>query len=701
MHFSSHLLNQAAMAACWTLVHSLWQGLVLVILTGLVMVSTRKSRPVVRYRLLSVLMVFFVAAAAMTFALEWSAQVGRHGVAQWPWLPSEQAQVHEPGQTRTARAVADVVSVTGGEIGVVPVTGSGVAMWERVSGFLSEHAMLIVAVWLIILGVRLARMCSAMAYTRHIRRHLSQASPEEWNGRLNAMCERMGFRRPVLLLESAVMKIPAVFGHLKPVIFVPLGFFSQVSPGQAEAILLHELAHIKRNDYLMNLLQNMAVHLFFFNPAVLWLSALLREEREHCCDEMAIAGTGDKKQLIRALVGFRELSLGSGPIYGMGFAGSRNVFVNRIARIVQNKNKGLTSGEGVFFGCCVLLVGFLAMAFTQGGHGKTGDGPRIAVVSGLAGRQEQVVTGAAPTQPYPPMSLKKDTLPVKDGDESQRDRLVSLDVDLAHGKQVVVAWYKGRLYHITQVNGVVTQLSIGDISVSPDKLDAYRNTVQHLFERLDRVRVDSDDQQLLNDSLGIAQGDRMGELLRAGENQEFAKDELAKRLAEMQVSQEATNRELAKRLAEMSVSQAAASRELAKRLAEMQAAQLDTNWQNGNREAVEKAIKEQERALDLQRGDLLREQENLERQLMDKERAEAGYREKLLDAKARVRAILDEIVVKGIVSDITRIHSYLLTKDGFFVNGKQQSASVYEQFVKEFVPDSDRNKQFRFEFSNK
>src|ERR1700722_18081680 len=230
------------------------------------------------------------------------------------------------------------------------------------------------------------------------------------------------------------------------------------------------------------------------------------------------------------------------------------------------------------------------------------------------------------------MSLKKDTLPVKDRDESQRDRLVSLDVDLAHGKQVVVAWYKGRLYHITQVNGVVTQLRIGDISVSPDKLDAYRNTVQHLFERLDRVRVDSDDQQLLNDSLGIAQEDRMGELLRAGENQEFAKDELAKRLAEMQGSQEATNRELAKRLAEMSVSQAAASRELAKRLAEMQAAQLDTNWQNGNREAVEKAIKEQERALDLQRGDLLREQENLERQLMDKKRAEAGYREKLLDA---------------------------------------------------------------------
>jgi bla regulator protein blaR1 len=672
MHFSSHLLNQAVMAACWTLVHSLWQGLVLVILTGLVMVSTRRSRPVVRYRLLSALMVFFVAAAAMTFAREWSAQVGRHGVAQWPWLPSEQARVQEPGQTRTARPVADVVSVTGGEIGVVPVTGSGVAMWERVSGFLSEHAMLIVAVWLVILGVRLARMCSAMAYTRHVRRHLSQASPDEWAGRLNAMCERMGFRRPVLLLESAVMKIPAVFGHLKPVIFVPLGFFSQVSPAQAEAILLHELAHIKRSDYLMNLLQNMAVHLFFFNPAVLWLSALLREEREHCCDEMAIAGTGDKKQLIRALVGFRELSLGSGPIYGMGFAGRRNVFVNRIARIVQNKNKGLTSGEGVFVGCCVLLVGFLAMAFTQGGQRETGGAPTIAVLS------------AAPTPPPPSMQLDKDTLPVKDRDGSERDRLVSLDVDLAHGKQVVVAWYEGRLYHITQVNGVVTQLSVGDISVSPGKLATYRNTVQHLFERLDRVRVDNEDQQLLNDTLGIAQGDRMRELLRAGENQEFAKDELAKRLTEMQVSQEATNRELAKRLAEMSVSQEAASRELAKGLAEMQAAQLDTNWQNGNREALEKAIKEQERAFDLQRGDLLRDREDVERQLKDKERAEADFRAKS-DARARVRAIMDEIVTKGIVDDIKQVHSLSLTKDAFFVNGQKQPAAVHDAFVKEFL----------------
>ena len=77
MHFSSQLLNEAAVAACWTLVHSLWQGLLLVILTGLVIVSTRRSRPVVRYRLLSVLMVLFTTVAAVTFAREWNAEIGR------------------------------------------------------------------------------------------------------------------------------------------------------------------------------------------------------------------------------------------------------------------------------------------------------------------------------------------------------------------------------------------------------------------------------------------------------------------------------------------------------------------------------------------------------------------------------------------------------------------------------------------------
>ena len=699
MHFSSHLLNEAAVAACWTLVHSLWQGLLLVILTGLVIVTTRRSRPVVRYRLLSVLMVLFTTVAAVTFAREWNAALVQRVAAQAPNQAAGQAQA--PGQAagpgQPLKQVPEIAQapVAGAADGVVPAAGGvgaaadgniSMGIPERVGVFLSEHALLIVAIWLVILGVRLGRMCWALAYTKHIRRHQSQALPEHWIVRLNEMSGRMGFRRPVLLLESAVMKIPVVFGHLKPVIFIPLGLFSQLSPEQAEAILLHELAHIKRNDYLMNLLQSMTVHLFFFNPAVLWLSALLREEREHCCDEMAIAGSGDKKPLVRALIGFRELSLGSGAVYGMGFTGRRNVFVNRITRIVQNKSKGLTAGEGVFFAFSVLLVGFLAMAFKQGGRQELGARTGVAVVSGLAEWHEWVVADDTLALP------QKDSVPRKGGGRpgkgdgwsskgdgwSERDRLVSLDVDLAHGKQVIVAWYEGRLYHITQVNGVVTNLTVGDQAVPAGKLEAYRNTVQHLFERLDRVRVDNEDQQLvLADTLGGAWGDRLRELLAENTNQQFA------------------NSEMAKKFADMSASQALVNSDLAKRFGDLQHVQQDTLWQNDT-EAMEKAFKDQELNLERaqkvfsqqQRDGFIQEQQNLQR-----------LQKELQRDNTEIQAIMEELVKRGIVDDVKQIHSLSLTKDAFIVNGKKQPAAVHEAFIKQFAPDPE--KDFHYEFSNK
>jgi bla regulator protein BlaR1 len=735
MYFSSQLLNEAAVAACWTLVHSLWQGLLLVILTGLVMVSTRMSRPVVRYRLLSVLMVLFVTAAAMTFAREWRAAVAQRVAAQSP-QPLKQAQERgqspEQGQARgqgheqaPAAGVVDVVVPAADDAGVAAEGGSSVGIPERVNVFLSEHAMLIVAIWLLILGVRLGRMCWAITYTRYIRRHQSQALPEYWTVRMNELSGRMGFRRPVLLLESAVMQMPVVFGHLKPVIFIPLGLFTKLSPEQAEAILLHELAHIKRDDYLMNLLQSVAVHLFFFNPAVLWLSALLREAREHCCDEMAIAGTGDKKPLVRALIGFRELSFGSGALYGMAFAGRRNVFVNRIARIVQGKSKGLTAGEGVFFGLSVLLVGFLAMAFKEGGRQKPGGGSAIVLASGLAEWHGWVIAAdtLAPVVVGDTLApLKNDSIPRKRGSRSgkgdgwsdkggdhldngdawsERDRLVSLDVDLAHGKQVIVAWYQGLLYHITQVNGEVTNLSVGDKPVPAGELAAYRNTIQRIYERLDRVRVDNEEPQLLSDSLklengelrllsdtlGFGQGDRLQELLMQNKNQELANSELAKRLAELQVSQDFAKSDLAKKLADMSASQELANGDLAKRLAELQTEQQDTVWQY-ERLATEKALKEQELNFERAQKAFNQQQMGLERLKKD-----------MLRDNSKLRAMMDEVVKKGIVDNIKQIHSMSLTKDAFIINGKKQPAAVHEAFVNEFVPDPE--KDFHFEYSNK
>jgi hypothetical protein len=137
---------------------------------------------------------------------------------------------------------------------------------------------------------------------------------------------------------------------------------TQLAPDQVEAILLHELAHIRRNDYLVNLAQNIVETLFFFNPALLWLSTLVRDERENCCDDIAIAQLQNKKQYVESLIRFRERSMYGSSLSAVGFAGRKSSFLNRIRRIVENKNYTLSPFEKGSLACSSIVAAFLALA---------------------------------------------------------------------------------------------------------------------------------------------------------------------------------------------------------------------------------------------------------------------------------------------------------------------------------------------------
>lgn len=116
----------------------------------------------------------------------------------------------------------------------------------------------------------------------------------------------MRITRPVRLLESCLADVPVVIGHLRPVILAPIGLLSGLPAGQVEAILLHELAHIRRCDYLVNMLQRSAESLFFYNPAVWWISHVMRAERENCCDDVVVAISGDAREYAFALAALEQ-----------------------------------------------------------------------------------------------------------------------------------------------------------------------------------------------------------------------------------------------------------------------------------------------------------------------------------------------------------------------------------------------------------
>ena len=126
-------------------------------------------------------------------------------------------------------------------------------------------------------------------------------APAAWQQRLDRLARALRLSRPVTLLESCLAEVPVVIGYLRPVILVPVGLLAGMPAGQVEAILLHELAHIRRHDYLVNLLQTVVEGLLFYHPAVWWISGVIRAERENCCDDLVVATQGDAHEYAAAL----------------------------------------------------------------------------------------------------------------------------------------------------------------------------------------------------------------------------------------------------------------------------------------------------------------------------------------------------------------------------------------------------------------
>ena len=318
-------------AICWMLIHSLWQGAIFTVGTGLAMWATRKRSSAVRYRVLSVLFFAFVGVCAGSFCREWllaGQESGGHDTGAGSWVAGS--------------AFSNLMDVIG--------------------AYCSDHAAPIVLGWFIVFLYKCAKTTGSLIYTQRIRHFGLREAPQEWQERVAVYCRRLGIRKPVRLLESTLVRMPLVAGHLKPMIFVPLGLLTQLPPGELEAMLLHELAHIRRHDYLINFLQHLAENIFFFNPALLWMSSLLRAEREHCCDDVAIAETDNNRvQFIQALINFKEYDLRAAGLAN-AFPAGKNQLMQRVMRIAQNKRDSMNAGEKMFFLGSVLAIFVLVIA---------------------------------------------------------------------------------------------------------------------------------------------------------------------------------------------------------------------------------------------------------------------------------------------------------------------------------------------------
>ncbi|MGH8090489.1 MAG: TonB family protein, partial [Rudaea sp.] len=147
---------------------------------------------------------------------------------------------------------------------------------------------------------------------RGLRRMLAAAEQlPEWQSRARQFADRLGLRRMVPVLASVRVATPTLVGWMKPAVVLPLAVLARMPPAQIDLVLAHELAHLKRFDHIANLFQVVLETLFFYHPAVHWISREARNERELCCDTLALRVTGgERRDFVAALANLEEFRAG-------------------------------------------------------------------------------------------------------------------------------------------------------------------------------------------------------------------------------------------------------------------------------------------------------------------------------------------------------------------------------------------------------
>ncbi|HWK05004.1 MAG TPA: M56 family metallopeptidase [Puia sp.] len=375
------LSDEAVRAVCWTLVHSLWEGVLAAALAGLIILCTRKLPAALRYNLLAADLLLFLLVAGATLFYEFR-QEDRDLAAAGPRMTVGEAG--SAGRTVAQFGQENFIALIGQE-----------SFSQRAGEYLNTHAAMVTLVWLACLSGQMLRLTVGLFQVRRLRRSSIAPPGECWNERLLALARRLGIKRTVTLLQSALVKTPAAFGFLKPSILVPLGMLSNLPPDQVETILLHELAHIRRGDYAANLLLHLTEALFFFNPGVRWIATLIRQEREACCDDMVLAGIPDRDSYFAALVAFTQLAVDGRFVSGLSntlqLGGGKTDLLWRIRRMLEQENKKLQVMEKAIlsFGLMAMVsVSLISMKERDRQAAKPGEPVRLTVNAPV-----QILTG--------------------------------------------------------------------------------------------------------------------------------------------------------------------------------------------------------------------------------------------------------------------------------------------------------------------
>ena len=285
----------AAWLVGWTLLHFLWQAGAVAVVAALVLSAVDRKGASARYAVCCAALGLMILAPVVTVL-----------------------HLSEP---------------SGAELSPVGVAGvlGGAVVAEGLRARLALMVPLLSVGWIVGVVLMQARLLWQFLVARRLRSDGLEALPQRWIATVGTLAERVGLRHGVAAFASTRAAVPMVVGLLRPVVLVPTAALTGLPPEQLRAVLAHELAHVRRHDALVNLVQTVFECLFFFHPAVWWLSNRLRVEREFCCDDVAVATCGDRLTYARALAALDDLRPAPVPV----LAATGGSLMQRISRLLD------------------------------------------------------------------------------------------------------------------------------------------------------------------------------------------------------------------------------------------------------------------------------------------------------------------------------------------------------------------------------
>ncbi len=325
----------------WALLHSLWQGAILALIYLILRRALRGYKPQLRYTL---------ALGCQLALLLW---VGLTVVQYWPDNQAFLGLSEELKVTISPLEEAEI-ELPLNEVTVLSQGPSSTWNWRRNLESLAPYLALAWLLGIALMGVR----WGASLWQLHLLRTQGlSAGPVHWQNQLNQISKKWGLPRKVTLLVSSRITSPATLGFFKPVILIPVSVVTGLSPEQWEAILLHELAHIRRADYVVRLIQSLIEILFFYHPLIWWVGRDLTHEREACCDDQAVAACGDALRYAHALTTLQRMCQPSNIQLTMAIQSKhQKPFTRRIQRLFEPTQASALRPRAGFILTLMLMV---------------------------------------------------------------------------------------------------------------------------------------------------------------------------------------------------------------------------------------------------------------------------------------------------------------------------------------------------------